>query len=125
MFKNFLLSVAALALMVTGVFAEDDLLKDVASLNASSITDAQIAIEDGTGSGLDVDGLAQQAGGEKSDQAIEACFRRFGYGGGYCHYNFYNPCYTYSYCYPQFYCYRPVYYYSYCYPVYTHYWGCY
>lgn len=129
MLKKLLLSVVPMFLFATLVMAEDDLLSDVAGLKASAIQDASIAIEDGSLDGLDVDGLAADASGGKSDQAIEACFRRFGYGGGYHHgcynygysYNCYQPCYTY---YQPLYCYRPVTY-QVCYPVYTHYWGCY
>lgn len=127
MLKKFLLAIVPMALMVATVFAEDDVLKDVANLKASSITDAQVSIEDPTAN-LDIDGLAANAGTEKKTDAIEACFRRFGYGGGYgcynnyysCYSNYYNPCYTYTYqCYQPYYvCYRPVY--TYC----TSYWGC-
>ena len=67
--------------------------------------------------------------GEESEDAIEACFRRFGYrygGWGY-GYRCYRPYYSYRVCHPTYYCYRPVYHYS-CYPVVTYYrsyWGCY
>ena len=126
MLKKFLLAMIPMAFMVATVWAEEDVLKDVANLKASAITDAQISIDDPTAA-LDVDALANNAGTEKKTDAIEACFRRFGYGGysNYC-YNYgyssycYQPCYTYSYyCYQPYYvAYRPVY--SYC----TSYWGC-
>lgn len=122
MLKKILFAVVPMIFMASAVFAEDDVLKDVANLKASAIKDAEISIDDPTAN-LDVDGLAEKAGTEKTD-AIEACFRRFGYGGygGYGgYYNYcYQPCYTYSYyCYQPYYvCYRPVYTY------YTTYWGC-
>jgi len=130
MFKKILFSMVAVALMATGVLADD--FSDVAGLKAGSISDAAISIDDGSNLNLDIDGLASAATGEKSDKAIEACFRSFGYGNcGYnygCYnygYNCYSPCYTYYQ--PTVYCYRPVCYYqsySYCYPTYS-YWGCY
>lgn len=130
MFKKILLlAVAPLALLATSAMASDDVLDEVAKLDVASISDAQISIDD-PAAALDIDNLSAQAGGEKSDQAIEACFRRFGYGGygGHCGYNWYgcySPCYSYNYCYYQPYVtYRPVYYTSYCYPTFS-YWGCY
>ncbi len=126
MFKSMMLAMVPMLLMATISVADDDLLSEVGKLKAESISDAEIAIESDLLGDLDLDGLAQKAGGEKTDEAIEACFRRFGYrsscwyGHGY-GYGCYRPCYTY---YQSFYCYRPVYYYT-CYPVYHHYWGCY
>jgi hypothetical protein len=139
MFKNLLLALAPLALLVTSAVASDDVLDDVAGLNVASISDAQISIDDGT-AGIDIDGLSEKVG-EKSEQAVEACFRRFGYGGGYgggyCGYNSYNygcygsynycysPCYSYNYvAYQPCVTYRPVYYTTYCQPAFS-YWGCY
>lgn len=129
MLKKVLFAVVPVLLVASSAIA-DDFLGEVASLKADSIQDAAIAIENVNLDGLDVDALADNAGGKSSDEAIEACFRRFGWGGygGYGCYNYnysynycYRPCYTY---YQPFYCYRPVTYYS-CYPVYTNYWGCY
>ena len=121
MLKNLLLAIAPLALIVSTVSAEDDLF----NLSAASISDAKIEIEEPGLGEVDVDGLAAEAG-DSQDEAVEACFRRFGYGNrgyGYGYgYSYYQPCYTYTYyTYPTLYCYRPVYYYT---PVY-HYWGCY
>ncbi len=124
MLKRILLAVVPLALLATTVFAEEDVLNHVANLKVAAITDAQASIDDPTAN-LDIDSLSEQAGSGKSDQAIEACFRRFGYGGyggygGYSNYC-YSPYYSYSYyCYQPYYqvCYRPVYTY------YTSYWGC-
>lgn len=137
MLKTVLFAAVAMTLLTftAGVRAEDDLLSEVANLKASSISDADNTIQDDALAGIDVDGLASQAGSEKSGEAIEACFRRFGWGGG-C-YNSYNyGCYNYGYnhcyrpyfnCYSSYYsCYRPVCHVRYVtYPVYTHYWGCY
>lgn len=121
MIKKFLFAVAPLCLLAVGSFASanDNLLDEVASLNAGSIDTAEIAIED-IGLDLDVDALSADV--EDGEDAIEACFRRF-YG------HYYGGCYGYNYhcyrpCYSHYYCYRPVY--TYCYtPVYYHYWGCY
>jgi opacity protein-like surface antigen len=137
MFKSILLTLASLALLATTAVA-DDVLDDVAGLQVASISDAQISIDDPT-AGINVDSLDQQAGSEKGEQAIEACFRRFGYGGhgyggGYCGYNYgcygshygcYSPCYSYNHCYYQpVVSYRPVYYTTHHYQTFS-YWGCY
>lgn len=122
MIKHILFAVAPLCLLASGAFASDNLLDEVASLNASSIDTAEISIED-ISLDLNVDALAADA--DNGEDAIEACFRRFYscYGG------YYGGCYGYNYhcyqpCYSHYYCYRPVY--TYCYtPVYYHYWGCY
>lgn len=121
MLKRILLAVVPMVLLATTVFAEEDVLNHVANLKVAAITDAQVSIDDPTAN-LDIDSLSEQAGSGKSDQAIEACFRRFGYGGygGFSNYC-YSPYYSYSYyCYQPYYqvCYRPVYTY------YTSYWGC-
>jgi hypothetical protein len=103
---------------------------DAVDLNLSNINDAAIEIEEPGVGDLDVDALADKADGKDSGDAIEACFRRFGYnygGWGY-GYRCYRPYYSYRVCYPTYYCYRPVYYYNSCYPVVTYYrsyWGCY
>ena len=149
MLKTVLFAVVAMTMLTftAGVKAEDDLLSDVANLKASSISDADNTIQDDALAGVDVEGLASKAGSEKSGEAIEACFRRFGWGGGcynnysygygcynygynYGCYNYcYSPCYSYNYCYRPCYqtyiAYQPVCYqtYSYCQPLYT--WGCY
>ncbi len=133
MLKTVLFAAVAMTMLTftTGVRAEDDLLSEVGNLNVSSISDADNSIQDDALAGIDVEGLASKAGSEKSGEAIEACFRRFGWGGG-CNYNYgcynYNYCYRpYFNCYPTYYnCYRPVCHVRYVsYPVYTHYWGCY
>lgn len=135
--KTVLFAAVALSMLsfTAGVRAEDDLLSEVANLKASSISDADNAIQDNALAGVDVDGLASKAGSEKSDKAIEACFRNFGWGGGCYNYGYYNyGCYNYGCynyyrpyysCYPTYYsCYRPMVSYV-SYPVYSYYWGCY
>lgn len=128
MFKKFLFAVVPMLFVATSAFAGDDVLSDVAGLKASAITDAAISIDTGLAA-LDVDALASNAGKEKSTDAIEACFRSYGYNS--CGYNYYNSCYnscynycqpTFNYCYQTYYVYRPVCY-SVCYPV-VSYWGC-
>ena len=128
MLKKVLFAVVPMLLLAGNVFA-GDFLTELSGAKADSISDAAIAIEDVGLDGIDVDRLAANAG-EKSDEAVEACFRRFGYnhcnyGYGY-NYNCYRPCYSYNYsCYQPYYCYRPVYYTYTCAPVYYSYWGCY
>ena len=134
MLKTVLFAAVAMTLLTftAGVRAEDDLLSEVANLKASSISDADNTIQDDALAGIDVDGLSSKAGSEKSEKAIEACFRRFGWGGGCYNYGYNYGCYNYNYCYrPYFNCY-PTYYSCYrpvvrcvSYPVYSYYWGCY
>jgi hypothetical protein len=126
MLRKLLFAIVPMVLAVSTVSADETI-----DLNLSNINDAAIEIEDVSLDGLDVDALADKADGEGSDEAIEACFRRFGYRhrgyryGGY-GYSSYRPYYSYRQCYPTYYCYRPVHYYSY--PVVSYhrnYWGCY
>jgi hypothetical protein len=126
MLKKILLALIPVALLAMNATASDDVLADIDGLKVASISDAKIEIDTGD-LNLDVDALAANTEG-KSDQAIEACFHRFGYGyGGYgCGYGSYWGCYSpyyYNYCYSPVYCYRPVYYYTPCYTYYS-YWGC-
>ncbi len=126
MFKKLSLMVVALVLMAGSVMAGDAITSD----DLASISDADNTVVEAN-LDVDVDALTGKTS-EKGEQAIEACFRRFGYGG-YCGYNYnycysscYYPCYSYCYqpCYYTYYVYRPVCYTSYChYPLYT--WGCY
>ena len=120
MLKKVIFAMAPMVLMVSTLSADEF------NLDLASINDAKIEIEDVNLDNLDVEQLASEAG-EDSEDAIEACFRRFGYGYrcGY-GFNYYRGCY--NYCYPTYYyCYRPVYhYYTYrVVPVLRHYWGCY
>jgi len=120
MLKKFALALMPLALLATSsVKADDDLSVDVAS-----ITDAAVEIETAD-LDIDVDALSADAG-EDTEDAIEACFRRFGYRyrgwGGYRHwggcYNYCRPLYSY-----RSFCYTPIY--HVCRPIYNCYWGCY
>lgn len=120
MFKTVTLVLVSLVVMASTATAGDDLMSELASSNGVNITDAAVEIDE-VGFDFDVDELAKDADGEESD-AIEACFRRFGYrswGHGYgygyrsCYRSYYN-CYS---CYS-----RPIY--NYCAPV-VRYWGCY
>lgn len=122
MLKKMILAAVPMMFLVSISVAEDSFLADI---DVNAIQDADISIQE-AGFDVNVDDLANQAGAE--DEAVEACFRSFGYYNyGYCGYRYYGcyrPCY-YSYCYRPYYysCYTPVYYHS-CYPVYRNYWGC-
>ncbi|EAQ79190.1 hypothetical protein [Blastopirellula marina] len=128
MLKKVLFAIVPVFLFTVALRADDTL-----GLNLSNIQDADVSIVDESFD-IDVDQLASNAGAESEDEAVEACFRSFGYrsygyrnyggyGGGYgghgygYGYNCYRPYYS---------CYRPVYYAPVCYtPCYTSYWGCY
>lgn len=126
MVKKFSLVVVALVLMTGSAMAED--LLD-GSFDIASISDADNSIVEAS-LDLDVDQLSSST----NDEAVEACFRRGGWGGhgcfnyGFRHYGCYNYCYpTYHFhhCYtPIYHCYRPVVYQTFCYQPLT-YWGCY
>lgn len=127
MFRKILFAMVPMALAVSFVHADDTLPE----FNLAEITDAAVEIDTASLDNLDVDALASDAGGEDSEDAVEACFRRFGYrhygcGYGYGYgYSCYRPYYSYR-CYPTYYSYRPVHYYSYPTVVsYGGYWGCY
>ena len=129
MLKKVLFALVPMVMLVGTVKADDSLF----NISLAEVTDADNMIEEVSLDGLDVDQLASEAG--ESDEAIEACFRRFGYrrhagyGYGYNHYRYnyghYNYCYRPAY--RSYYCYKPVVYTTYCYrPVhYVQYWGCY
>ena len=127
MLKKIVLAMMPLTLLAASAQADDDLTIDVAS-----IADADVEIVEND-LNIDVDALSADAGEESGEDAIEACFRRFGYRcghwGGY-HNTYFNSCYNacYNYCRPL-YTYRTI---SYCAPVYrciatpvySYYWGC-
>jgi hypothetical protein len=122
MLCKIMFALVPMALVVSFANADDSLPE----FNLAEISDAAIEIDTASLDGLDVDGLVAEAG-EDTEEAVEACFRRFGYrhrgyGYGYNH-GCYRPYYTYRPCYPTYYCHRPVY----TYPVvsYVSYWGCY
>ena len=122
MMKRIILALVPMALLATTVRADDTLF----DVSAATITDASIEIEEGGLGDLDMDQLAADADGGESEDAIEACFRRFGYGyryGGWGYRHCYRP--VYRYYYPSYYCYRPVYRCVYPVTIYRHYWGCY
>ena len=121
MFKNVTLVLVSMFVLASTAMADDDLLSELASSKGANINDATVEIED-ISMDLDVDELAKNADGEEAD-AIEACFRRFGYrswgwGYGYRCFRPYYSCYTY---YRPYFC-RPIY--NYCAPI-VSYWGCY
>jgi hypothetical protein len=141
MHKSLMLALAPMILLAASVRGADDGRNDqVSGLNIDNIVDAEIAIEEFDFDDVDVDSLAASAGAD-NEEAIEACFRRIGYGhsygGGWGYGSSYGSCYypSYSYgCHWQTPCYteyRPLYTYRTCYttyqytPVYTSYWGCY
>jgi hypothetical protein len=128
MFKKFSLAIAFVAVMSVRVMADDSI--EIGANDVASVTDADNAVV-GASVDVNVDDLAKN---DKSDVAVEACFRHWGGGCGYnygCYSSCYYPCYSYSYCYyPTYFCYRPVTYYTPCYS-YNYcsyplsYWGCY
>jgi hypothetical protein len=127
-FKKLSLMVVALVLMAGSAMADDALT--AADLDVAKISDADNTVVEANFD-VNVDALTGKTS-EKGEQAVEACFSRFGWGGyNYCYspcYSYcYYPCYSYCYqpCYYSYYVYRPVCYtYSYCsYP--SYYWGCY
>lgn len=129
MFKRFLFAFAPLFLLAGSVMAEDDLFSTVAKMDLSKadVLASDVAANDGLGE-ADVEALLNDGEQVSNDEAIAACFRRFGYGyRSYgCYYRYrscYSPCYTTYYSYPAISCYRPVTY-SYYTPVYSSYWGC-
>lgn len=127
MFKKFLFALIPACLLASSAFAGDDLL-DISASDLTTISDASAELQDLDLASLNVEALTADAG-EKGEDAIEACFRRFNYCGGYGGYNYgcyshcYNTCYNYSYCYPTYYCYRPLY--TCAMPIVYSYWGCY
>ena len=133
MLKNLVFAITPLFLFVGAAKADQDLLNELAGLDVASINDASAEIEEFDLDGLDVDQLAENAGDESD--AIEACFRRFGYrhrgGWGYgFHRSYRSFCGYRSFCYPvcrPLYTCRPIVYstYNHCYPIVTRYWGCY
>ncbi len=83
MLKRILFAVAPLMLVACSVMADDSLLSKVASmdLNDTKIASAEVADVDDLGQ-TDVDALLGDDE-ESGEEAIAACFRRFGWGYGY------------------------------------------
>ena len=126
MLRKILFAMVPMALVASFACADDDF----GDLNLADIHDAAIEIDVAGLDGLDVDELSANAGGEESEDAVEACFRRFGYrsygyGYGYRYGGCYRSYYSYRHCYPSYYCYRPVYHYVRPVVSYVSYWGCY
>ena len=120
MIRKLALALMPLAMLTASVSADDDLQIDV-----TNITDADVDIVTGD-LDIDVDALTEQAG-EDTEDAIEACFRRFGYGYRGWGYRYFGGCYNY---YRPLCTYRPIRYAPpicrvVLAPVYTYYWGCY
>ncbi len=140
MFKKFVFVAVAMVMAANSVMANDDIASMLANLDGAKDKSAQIADADLLGQ-KDVDALLGEDK-EDGEEAVAACFRRYGHSGhgsygnygnygcygGY-HNNWYTTSYSYNYCAPT-YCYTPV---TYCYtpvtyscytPCYTSYWGC-
>ncbi|MEQ9409223.1 MAG: hypothetical protein RIK87_15920 [Fuerstiella sp.] len=121
MLKNLMLALVPLTLLASNVKADDAL-----NIDTSTITDAEVEIVEADFD-LDVDQLAADAGTETNEDAVEACFRRFGYryrgwGRGYRSWGCYNYCRPlYSY---RTICYSPPVYRCVVTPIYHYYWGC-
>ena len=126
MLKKILLAIVPVVLSSSSLIADDDLFDALVESKGVTITDAQIAIADEP-LALDIDSLDAEAGSEVEEDAIEACFRRFGYrhhrGWGYGYGSSYRSLY-YNHCYRPFVAYRPIYH-TYCAPIVRYYWGCY
>ena len=124
MLKKLMLAIVPLTMLAGSVKADDLLDIDVAS-----ITDADVSIVDAD-LDIDVDQLSADAGTEESDDAVEACFRRFGYRYGGWGHGCYRTCYNhcYNYCRPLYsyrtICYAPPVYRCVVTPIYNYYWGC-
>ena len=120
MLKKLALALMPLALLATSSVKADDGL----SVDVASITDAAVEIETAA-LDIDVDALSADAGENTEEDAIEACFRRFGYSCRSWGCGYYNSCY--HYCRPLYsyrtFCYTPIY--HVCRPIYNCYWGCY
>ncbi len=134
MLKRILLAIVPVTMLAASVQADENELV----INAASITDAGAELVE-INLDVDVDQLTADAGSEEPADAIEACFRRFGYGGrgwgggwgrhwgggyggGYGYWNQCRPFYNYT----AYHCVRPLYHCGYAAaPIYNHYWGCY
>ena len=126
MLKKITFVLVSMITLASTAAASDDLFNELANNKGANIADASVELED-IEFDIDVDALAENAEGEDETDAVEACFRRFGYrswGRSY-GYRCFRPVYhSYSYYRPLL-C-QPVYRtYSYCAPIVTHYWGCY
>lgn len=126
MLKNVMLALVPLTMLASSVKADDDLTIDVASIADAEVSVVEAELD------IDVDLLTDDAGTEDGEDAIEACFRRFGYGyrgyrgyRGFCGYRNYG---CYNHCRPLYsyrtICYAPPVYRCVVAPIYSYYWGC-
>ena len=117
MFKNVSLVLVSLVVCASSALADDDLLNELAASKGANIVDSAVEVDDLDNLDFDVDQLAENANGE--EDAVEACFRRFGYRSWGWGYRCYRPYRAYYGCYNYYS--RPIY--NYCRP-YVNYWGC-
>ncbi|MCM2373294.1 hypothetical protein [Aporhodopirellula aestuarii] len=124
-------------MLTTTARADDDLLSRLAASELDTTAQTELSddvsdIDDAEFGLADVEALLGE--GEEatdSEEAVAACYRRFGRSYGYRNYgyssyrysSYYTPIYRTHYHYTPSYCYTPVTY-SYYTPVYTSYWGC-
>ena len=81
MLKRILFAVVPMALVAGSVFAEDDLLTQLANENSESVT--AVDVDDDVELGkADVDALLGDKE-ESDEEAIAACYRRMSYGSSY------------------------------------------
>ena len=119
MLKKMIFGVLPMTLFAVSANAANDF-----SVDASTIQDADAGIVE-TSLDLDFDSLNDQveSAEDGGEEALEACFRRFGYrrygwGFHHCYRPYYRTCFTYrAYpCVPMYRCVTPIY---------RYYWGCY
>lgn len=118
MFKKVLFVLASLVVATSTAVADDDLLTELANNKGADIVDSQAVVED-INLDLDMNELTENAQGE--EDAVEACFRRFGYRSFGWGYRSFRPYYS-RYCAPAYSFCRPAF--NYCRPAFS-YWGCY
>lgn len=125
MLKNLMFALVPLTLLASAARAGDDLTIDAATITDAGATIVEADLD------IDVDQLSASAGAENdSEDAVEACFRRFGYRCGGWGYRGFRSCYNrcYSYCRPLYsyrtICYAPPVYRCVVTPIYHYYWGC-
>ena len=134
MFKKILFAVAPMMLVAGSVMADDDLLSKIAKMDTTDVKNDIAEVEETDDLGkVDVDNLLGDNEEESTEEAVAACFRRYGRSYRSNSYRSYNYGYTYNFgytthCapvhtyYPSYH-YTPVTYSHYS-PVYTSYWGC-
>ena len=120
MLKKIVFAVLPMTLFAVSGKADDGL-----SIDASTIQDVNASLVENE-IDIDSDALSKEveSAGVDEEEALEACFRRFGYrrfgwGFGQCYRPYYRTCFTYR---PYYHC-APVY--RCMTPIYRYYWGCY